>query len=118
MFLQKTQLSGFLFAGLAALALAISQCKKSGSGKAPVDAAGVYCDRARVVEIRLKEDSLAYIRKDIGPTVLTWKPDINAYYVHLPRQSYKLEYKNPGFALHQCSSETDCHFQRLIKKCD
>ncbi len=93
-------------------------CKKMSEGKAPESAAGQYCDRAAKVEIKIKTKSLAYIKRGVGPLIMTWTDDINGYFVQMPGRAYKLEYKKPDFALHLCSSPTECKFQRMITKCD
>lgn len=100
------------------ISLTLAACKKkTPEQKAPISAAGTYCDRAAKVEIKLKTNSLAYIKPGVGPVIMTWNDEINGYFVQLPGRAYKLEYKDPDFALNLCSKPEQCKFQRIINKC-
>ena len=100
------------------ISLTCSGCKeKTPEHKAPVSAAGTYCDRVVRVEIKLKTNSLAYIKPGVGPLIMTWNNDINGYFVQMPGRAYKLEYREPDFALSLCSKPEDCKFLRIINKC-
>jgi len=106
------------FKVLAALVL-ICACRKESGVRAPLTVTGSYCDKGIKSQITVGKDVVAFVKPGKGGIMLKWSYAANGYYAQLPGgRAYKLEYRAPDFALHDCTTEKSCSFSRMIPKCD